>query len=78
MNIDIEVVCQIARDAGKAIMAIYGEDDFSIEKKEDSSPLTAADNAAHAVIVAGLQNHWPEIPILSEEGTNISYSVRKH
>lgn len=78
MNIDIEVVCKIAKDAGKAIMAIYGEDDFFIEKKEDNSPLTAADKAAHAVIVAGLQNHWPEIPILSEEGTNIPYSERKH
>ncbi|MGM0927703.1 MAG: 3'(2'),5'-bisphosphate nucleotidase CysQ [Pseudomonadota bacterium] len=56
----------IAKQAGDAIMAIYALD-FSIEEKEDKSPLTEADKAAHEVIVAGL-NALPEgIPVLSEE-----------
>ncbi|MBF7052352.1 3'(2'),5'-bisphosphate nucleotidase CysQ [Halomonas sp. KAO] len=56
----------IAKQAGDAIMAIYSRD-FSIEEKEDKSPLTEADKAAHEVIVAGL-NALPEgVPVLSEE-----------
>lgn len=77
MNIDIKIVCKIAKQAGSAIMKIYGTDDFSVEYKEDSSPLTTADKASHEVIMAGLKKHFPEIPILSEEGTDIPYAVRK-
>jgi len=78
MNIDIELVCEIAKQAGSAIMAIYSTDDFSVEYKDDSSPLTAADRASHEVIMAGLQKHYPEIPILSEEGANTPYEERKN
>ncbi|MDA3833454.1 MAG: 3'(2'),5'-bisphosphate nucleotidase CysQ [Spirochaetales bacterium] len=78
MNIDIEIVCKIAKAAGEAIMRIYGEDDFAIEMKADNSPLTAADKASHEVIVAGLQKYWPDIPILSEEGEDIPYEERKN
>lgn len=74
---DIDLLKTIARKAGEAIMAIYGEDDFAVEMKDDKSPLTAADKASHEVIIAGLQKHWPYIPILSEEGADISYEVRR-
>lgn len=76
-NINIDIVKQIACDAGLAIMNIYGEDDFAVEYKSDESPLTAADKAAHEVIVAGLQHHFPDIPILSEEGGDIPYFERQ-
>src|SRR6056300_1116029 len=69
---------EIARKAGQAIMEIYESDDFNIEAKGDGSPLTRADQAAHNVIVAGLEKHFPEIPILSEEGKDIPYETRKH
>ncbi|WP_280545696.1 3'(2'),5'-bisphosphate nucleotidase CysQ [Halomonas sp. 11-S5] len=58
----------IAHDAGQAIMAIYARD-FSIEEKEDKSPLTEADKAAHDVIVKGLHALPGGIPVLSEENT---------
>jgi 3'(2'), 5'-bisphosphate nucleotidase len=61
-----ERCCAIARDAGAAIMQIYAGD-FAVERKDDNSPLTAADLAAHRVIVAGLQALTPHIPVLSEE-----------
>ena len=77
MNIGIEVVCQIAKEAGNAIMTIYGSDDFAVEYKDDKSPLTAADKASHEVIMAGLKKHFPDIPILSEEGADTSYEIRK-
>lgn len=61
-------VVDIAQNAGVAIMEIY-QRDFSIDQKEDKSPLTEADMAAHGIIVAGLKRLTPNIPILSEEDT---------
>lgn len=77
MNIDIEIVCKVAKQAGAAIMEIYGTENFSVEYKDDKSPLTAADKASHEVIMSGLKKHFPDIPILSEEGVDIPYAVRK-
>jgi len=62
--------------AGKAIMEIYKSDDFGIEEKDDKSPLTKADRAAHDVIMEHLSPLG--IPVLSEEGKDISYEERKN
>jgi len=69
---------QIAIQAGKAILDIYHSDDFNIEAKGDGSPLTKADKAANEIIVSRLQELFPEIPILSEEGRDIPYAERKN
>ena len=69
---------EIARKAGEAIMEIYDSDDFNVELKGDGSPLTRADKAAHLVIAEGLEKHFPEIPVLSEEGKDIPYHTRKN
>ncbi|AEY02718.1 3'(2'),5'-bisphosphate nucleotidase [Oceanimonas sp. GK1] len=61
-------VDSLARKAGAAIMEIYGRD-FSIEQKEDKSPLTEADAAAHQIIADGLAKLELKAPILSEEDT---------
>ena len=45
-----QIVLRIAKEAGDKIMAIY-ENDFAIYEKQDTSPLTEADLAAHNVIV---------------------------
>jgi len=58
--------CAIARTAGAAIMRIYAGE-FAVERKQDDSPLTAADLAAHRAIVDGLALITPQIPVLSEE-----------
>lgn len=68
-------VVRIARLASDAIMAIYSRRELwaadaggvLVASKADASPLTQADLAAHAVIVAGLQALTPEIPVVSEE-----------
>jgi 3'(2'), 5'-bisphosphate nucleotidase len=73
--IDFDKVCAIARDAGSAIMEIYAGE-FDVELKGDNSPLTCADRASHQVIVEGLQEATPDIPILSEEGRDIPYVER--
>lgn len=58
----------IARAAGTEIMAIYNRD-FAVAEKEDKSPLTEADSAAHNLIVARLHELSLKLPILSEEDT---------
>lgn len=71
----LQPVTALARVAGERIMEIYGQD-FSIREKADKSPLTEADMASHHVIVGGLADLAPEIPVLSEESAALPYSVR--
>ncbi|QYK03900.1 3'(2'),5'-bisphosphate nucleotidase CysQ [Shewanella zhangzhouensis] len=58
---------QIARQAGAAIMAVYGQDDVAVTQKSDDSPVTAADLASHTVIIEQLAEAFPHTPVLSEE-----------
>ena len=73
----LPAVIAISKQAGSAILAVYGRDDFNIEAKQDDSPLTAADLAAHRIIVAGLQQLTPELPVLSEESAAIGWEERQ-
>ena len=74
----LEQVSQLARDAGDAIMQVYdGKQPLDVASKKDDSPVTAADIAAHHVIVNGLKAMTPEIPILSEEDPP-GWDVRQH
>jgi len=73
----LEALLTIARDAGKAAMVIYDKD-FNIEYKDDKSPVTDADLAAHKVILAGLTSLTPGTPILSEESADISWEERQN
>lgn len=73
----LEAVERIAREAGDAIMKVYARD-FSVEEKEDKSPLTEADQAAHYVIVRGLQSLSVRLPILSEEDMEGFAGVNAH
>lgn len=69
-------VVNIAQLAGTKIMEIYATDDFTVQKKDDNTPLTKADMAAHNTIVAGLQALPISYPILSEESSHIPYAER--
>lgn len=75
-KIDLETVVAIAEKAGEAIMAIYGKD-FSIEYKDDKSPLTEADTVSNEIICHALLECYPEIPLLSEENKAVAYDERK-
>jgi 3'(2'), 5'-bisphosphate nucleotidase len=61
-----EGIIALAREAAARILTVY-DSDFAVEHKDDRSPLTAADLAAHHCIVAGLERLAPDIPVLSEE-----------
>jgi len=65
-----------ALQAGAAIMNIYCSESLRIERKEDDSPLTNADEAAHRIISKALNTGG--IPVLSEEGSKLSYDRRKN
>jgi len=65
------------KDAGRAILDVYGQD-FDISYKDDHSPLTLADRRSHSIIVSHLSDVSGErLPILSEEGRSISYQERR-
>ena len=71
----LEGVLAIARDAGEAILPFWRAG-VEVTAKADDSPVTAADLAAHDVIVAGLTRLAPDIPILSEEDCDVPLAQR--
>ena len=64
----IDALTDIAVLASKAILEVAGSAD--IRRKDDGSPVTAADEASEAVICAGLKRLAPAVPIVSEEQTD--------
>nr|WP_276717788.1 3'(2'),5'-bisphosphate nucleotidase CysQ [Pseudooceanicola nitratireducens] len=61
------VMRRLALDAGDKIMEIYNSDDFEVKTKSDASPVTEADEAADALISAGLRAAFPEVTLVTEE-----------
>ncbi|KOC90702.1 3'(2'),5'-bisphosphate nucleotidase CysQ [Winslowiella iniecta] len=74
----LEQICQLAREAGEAIMQVYdGQAPLDVSHKSDDSPVTAADIAAHKVIMQGLNSLTPDVPVLSEEDP-AGWEARQH
>ncbi len=73
----IKKVIKIAKEAGCKILEYYSQD-IEVDFKEDNSPLTKADLASHHIIVNGIQELTPDIPIISEESGVPEYSIRKN
>ncbi len=71
-----EGVIAIARAAAAEILKVY-DSDFAVQHKDDRSPVTAADLAAHHCIVDGLKRLTPDIPVLSEESAEIAAFERR-
>jgi 3'(2'), 5'-bisphosphate nucleotidase len=59
-------VLEVVAAASKAILEVYAGA-HEVEYKEDDSPLTRADKAAHEILAAGLARLTPSLPVLSEE-----------
>lgn len=57
----------LASEAAALLMRYYKSTDLQVERKDDASPVTAADHAANALILAGLARLTPEIPVVAEE-----------
>jgi 3'(2'), 5'-bisphosphate nucleotidase len=72
----LEQVIKLSIQAGEDILTIYNTD-FTIDTKDDQSPLTTADLASHHCLVAGLEKLSPKLPIQSEESSHLPYSERQ-
>jgi 3'(2'), 5'-bisphosphate nucleotidase len=72
----LQQIAAIARDAADAILVVYGQD-FEVERKQDHSPVTAADLAAQRVITAGLASLDGVLPVISEEARAAPWSQRR-
>jgi 3'(2'), 5'-bisphosphate nucleotidase len=68
-------VIDLCRRAGEVILPFW-RSGVEVTAKSDDSPVTAADIAAHELLVAGLNALDPSIQILSEEDANIPLSER--
>jgi len=73
----LEKIIETAREAGAAILEFYSED-IEVMDKEDDSPLTKADLAAHHIIVDALAEIDPDTPVISEESGVPGYEERKN
>jgi 3'(2'), 5'-bisphosphate nucleotidase len=71
-----QALIPIVARAGDAIMQVY-DAGFTVHRKEDDSPLTLADLESQRVIIEGLTQITPDIPILSEESAQAPWDERK-
>jgi len=72
----LDAVVDLSRKAGRQILEVYGSD-FAVHGKADASPLTEADLRAHRVIVEGLAQLTPVLPVLSEESDSADIAARR-
>ena len=63
----IPVMRRLALEAGEKIMQVYNSPDFEVRSKSDASPVTEADEAADAIISAGLRAAFPGVILITEE-----------
>ncbi|HBQ61709.1 MAG TPA: 3'(2'),5'-bisphosphate nucleotidase CysQ, partial [Balneolaceae bacterium] len=70
-------VIKIAEEAGQKILEFY-DTEVEVITKEDDSPLTKADLAAHHIIVDALNELDPETPVISEESGIPDFEERQH
>ncbi|MFA0438833.1 3'(2'),5'-bisphosphate nucleotidase [Vibrio sp. 10N.286.49.C2] len=69
-------VIDIARSAGQLILDIYEKNEYESYTKDNDTPVTSADLAAHKLILEQLSQLTPDIPILSEEDADVSLEQR--
>lgn len=62
----IDTLQKIAEGAAQEILHFYGQP-LTVDAKADDSPLTQADLASHRYITSALRQHFPDIPVVSEE-----------
>ncbi len=72
----LSAIIDISEKAADEILKFYNAD-YDIEEKDDLTPVTSADLAAHHLIVDALSTLTPDIPVLSEEAAEISFDERK-
>jgi 3'(2'), 5'-bisphosphate nucleotidase len=62
----LALATRLVGDAGALINAVRARG-FDVQRKSDDTPVTEADQAAERLIVAGLREATPDIPVVAEE-----------
>ena len=70
-------ILDLTREAGRATMVYYDGAATDVREKDDRSPVTAADEVAHGILVDGLRRLDPTTPVISEESAAESYETRR-
>lgn len=73
----LETLLATARTAGQSLLEPYGRD-LAIEYKGPRDPVTAADRRANRLLVEGLNEAFPGVPIVAEESEAASFAGYQH
>lgn len=74
---EINLLIDLAKEAGKIAMSHFGSKNLQINRKSDDSPVTNADIEISKFIERNLKKNFPEIDIICEEGQNRKISNNK-
>ena len=66
----LERLCALALAAGAKALEIY-HSDFTVDEKDDASPVTEADRLGEAIILQGLSEGYPQVSVLAEESASM-------
>ena len=61
-----DLIADVAEEAARLILP-YWRAGTAVQTKADASPVTEADRAAEALILARLAAHWPQVQAVAEE-----------
>jgi 3'(2'), 5'-bisphosphate nucleotidase len=71
-------VTELAREAGRATLTYYNAPvPAGVREKDDRSPVTLADEAAHEILIEGLHQLDDRIPVVSEEAEAPPFDTRR-
>ena len=73
-----EALIELMWKASEVIYELYHSDNIEVRTKDNHSPVTEADLAAHQVLVQGLSLLTPEIPVVSEEDSDSLMTRKTH
>lgn len=75
---DIDFLISMLRESGDMMLHIYAADaSWDLHFKADQSPVTKADTMSDTFISTALAERYPDIPIISEEGANAHFDIRR-
>lgn len=75
----LKAVIEVTKAAGQKGLSFHNKpvESLNVTRKEDGTLVSDADIAAHEVVLEGLMQLDPSIPVLSEEGGIPDYDVRR-
>lgn len=77
-NLELKIAIDIVLRAASVLRDLYySQDKLEVSIKADGTPVTNADFISNKLIVNDLYQHFPDIPVLSEEEPVASFAQRR-